>query len=73
MVDWRDLSHCLFFQETSLVLLIRNGSSASSYSLYFSYFMNLGEATAVLESCFYVGVFLCSVCESNVFGCMGCF
>ena len=33
----------LFFQENYLILLIGSGSSASSFYLYFSDLMNLGE------------------------------
>ena len=37
------LFHCLFFQGNSLYLLTGSGSSASLFSLYFSYSMSLLE------------------------------
>ena len=61
----------MFFQGNSLGLLIGSGSSASSFYLYFSYSVSLGEtllSPVVLEGYLYVGVSLCSLCGFNIFG-----
>lgn len=56
--------------------LLGSGSSESSFYLYFSSFLSLGEksvSTVVLDNYLYVGASLCSFCGFNIFRVRGDF
>ena len=57
-VDCRGLFHSLLLQGNSTVLVTESGSCMSSFYLYFTYSVNLGEkqlATVGLEGYLYMG------------------